>query len=368
VSIELEEFDRAPEPPARRRSVSGRGLATVGVMVGLVLVAYLSVRWLAGAVGELVVGPESTTVAPGIPVTFVVAPGVPASAIGRDLAAAGVIASAADFDREVREARASDRLQAGVYRLETGMSAAAVLEILIAGPGREDYRLTIVEGLTVSQTLESISRQTDIPVDDLVAVLLDGTVTSTLLPRAEPTVRDWEGLLFPDTYEFHAGATAADILGRLARTTEERVADVDWTYLEERGMTPYDGIVIASLIEREVVLDDERPLVASVIFNRLDLEMMLQIDATVVYALGGVPEGGLTRAHLDVDSPYNTYRNHGLPPTPISGVRRASLEAAAAPADTPYLFYLLTGDDGSHSFTDDFDEFLRWQQEGTGTG
>lgn len=367
MSIELEPYDPPPrEPTTSRRAM--RGLATAGVIVAMFLVAFVGVRWLAGAVSDVIAGPESTTLPPGITVTFVVESGEPASQIARNLAAAGLVSSASDFDRLVRENRASDRLQAGTYELETGMSMTEVLESLLAGPVGEVYRLTVVEGLTVSQTLESIERQTDIPLGELTAALLDGRVTSTLLPTEPRAVQDWEGLLFPDTYEFRSTAGAAEILTVLARTAEERVAAVDWTFLTDRGMTPYEGIIIASLIEREVVLDEERPLVASVIFNRLDIGMMLQIDATVIYALGGVPDGGLTLDHLDVESAYNTYRNHGLPPTPISGVRRASLEAAAAPAETDYLFYLLTGEDGSHSFTDDFDEFLRWQREGVGGG
>ena len=362
MSVELEDYTPPPSGPTPGGKAA-RGLLTAGVIVGMFVVAYVGVRWLGAAVRDVITPVDSTVVA-GQPVSFVVAPGEPASQIARDLAAAGVVASASEFDRTVREARASDRLQSGTYELVTGMAPAAVLDILIAGPGGGVYRLTVVEGLTVAQTLESISRQTDIPLAELTAPLLDGTVTSTLLPDDPASVSDWEGLLFPDTYEFRTAATAVDVLSRLAATTEERVAAVDWTHLADLGLTPYDGLIIASLIEREVILDEERPLVASVIFNRLDIEMMLQIDATVIYALGGVPDGGLTLAHLEVDSPYNTYRNHGLPPTPISGVRAASLEAAAHPADTPYLFYLLSGDDGSHSFTDDFDEFLRWQRDG----
>jgi UPF0755 protein len=117
------------------------------------------------------------------------------------------------------------------------------------------------------------------------------------------------------------------------------------------------------MIEREAALDDERPIIASVIFNRLELGMLLQIDATVVYALGGLPEGGLTLDDLEIDSPYNTYRRPGLPPTPIAGVRAASLQAVAEPEETDYLYYVLISEDGSHAFTADFDEFLELQEQ-----
>ena len=188
-------------------------------------------------------------------------------------------------------------------------------------------------------------------------------MTSGLLGEEAEGLQDWEGLLFPDTYEFHVDATGAEIVTLLAATAESRVGDIEWTELEEVGLTTYDGIVIASLIEREALLDADRPLVASVILNRLAAGMNLQFDSTVVYALGGLPEGGLTLDDLEVDSPYNTYRYPGLTPTPIAGVGVASLLAAAHPATTDYLFFMTRDDTGKLYFTADYDEFLQWQQE-----
>ncbi len=364
MSLELERYRRSrPLRPGRARAM--RLFMGFGITVALLLGAYLGVKWLASEVSDVIAGPEETTIVAGIPVTFEVAPGAPASQIARDLADAGIVVSASAFDRVVREERASDQLQAGTYELETGMEPEAVLALLIEGPPSNAYLLTIVEGLTVGQMLESVARQTDIPFEELTTPLLDGTITSGLLPEEPDSLQDWEGLLFPDTYEFHLDATAADILGVLVATAEERVGEIDWTFLLDRGMTPYEGIVIASLIEREAALDEDRPLVASVIFNRLDLDTRLQFDATVVYALGGLPDGGLTLADLEIDSPYNTYLHAGLPPTPIAGVGLASLLAAAQPADTDYLFFLTRDDTGKFSFTADYDEFLQWQQEST---
>lgn len=364
MSLDLERYQPSgPRHPMRNRAF--RILAGLGLTAALFGAAYLGVKWLAAEVNDIIAGPEETTLPAGIPVEFEVVAGAPASQIARDLAAAGVVTSASEFDRVVREERASDRLQAGAYDLETGMDPSVVLEILLEGPKREVYLLTVVEGLTVGQMLESIERQTEIPFEDLAALLLDGSIESALLTGTPDSLQGWEGLLFPDTYEFDSEATAFDILDRLATTAEERVASIDWTLLEARGMTPYEGLVIASLIEREAVLDEDRAFVASVIFNRLDLDMHLQFDATVVYALGGLPEGGLTLDDLQVDSPYNTYRYPGLPPTPISGVGLASLQAAAFPAESDYLFFLTTDDTGKFRFTADYDEFLSWQQEGS---
>ena len=362
MSLELEQYrddgggpgDDGPRGPNRVVRTAG-----VALFIGaLFVLAYFGVQWLADSVSDVIASDE-TVVESGLPVTVVIEPGESASQIARDLAEVGVVASSVEFDRVVREARASNRLQAGSYDLETGMEPEAVLAVLLEGPETpEVYRLTVIEGLTAGQMLDSISRQTTFTFDELSSVLLDGTVTSSLMPGEPEQLRDWEGLLFPDTYEFEADATAAEVLGTMARTMEERVGAVDWTYLEEREMTPYDGIIIASLIEKEVLVDEERELVSSVIFNRLDLGMRLQIDATVIYALGAVPEGGLTFADLEVNSPYNTYLIDGLPPTPISGVRLASLRAAAAPADTEYLFYLVTDEEtGRHTFVETFEEF-----------
>jgi UPF0755 protein len=216
--------------------------------------------------------------------------------------------------------------------------------------------------------LESLAEQAGFEVAALEGALLDGSVTSALLPGAPDDLADWEGLLFPDTYEIFENDPAARVLQLLATTTEQRVAGVNWSFLEDRSMTPYEGVVIASLIEREARFDEERPLIASVVFNRLDLDMPLQIDATIVYALGGLPTGGLSLDDLQIDSPYNTYRYKGLPPTPISGVRLASLSAAAAPSDTEYLYYVLKDAEGHHAFTADFDEFLLLQQQAREAG
>jgi UPF0755 protein len=366
MSIELEPYE--PDRPSGRRgpNTALRGLGVLGFVVLLFAIAFLGVKWLASAVSDVIARPVQTTVVPGLPVTIEIAPGAPASQIARQLAEAGVVASASDFDKVVRDQRASDRLQAGRYDLETGMTPEAVLAVLIEGPSRDVYRLTVIEGLTIGQMLESIARQTDIRFADLSQLLLDGTVTSNLMPREPDSLQDWEGMLFPDTYEFEVDATAEEILVRMVATMENRVGSIDWSHLEDFDLTPYDGIVIASLIEREALFDDDRPVIASVIYNRLEAEMRLQLDVTVVYVLGGLPEEGLSEEDLAIESPYNTYVIDGLPPTPIAGVRTASLRAAADPDDTEYLFFL-TDEDGRAHFAETFEEFLELQEEYLGS-
>ena len=358
----MSHYDEYPEQGRGRRLWAvGKWVIVAGLVVGSLVLGVVGMRVLAGHVGDLI-GTDQTTIAGGIAVQVEVLPGSSARQIGDLLAEAGVVESAGEFDRHVRDAGVSNRLQAGVYYLTTGMDVDAVTVLLVDGPDKgEVYRITVIEGLTAAQTLQSISRQTDFTVIELEEALLSGGIVSSLLQGVPSEPADWEGLLFPDTYEFAADATPADVLSRLAVTAEQRVASVGWGTLEERGLTPYDGVIIASMIEREVLLDEERTLIASVIFNRLDQGMLLQIDATVLYAIGGGTE--VTFEDLEVDSPYNTYRYPGLPPTPIAGARLASLAAAAAPAETDYLYYVLTDTDGAHSFTNDFDEFLRLQEQ-----
>ncbi len=189
--------------------------------------------------------------------------------------------------------------------------------------------------------------------------LLSGAVISGLLPEELPEGTDplvaWEGLLAPDTYDFVIDADPVDILQRMADTLETRVDRQNWTALTDLGLTPYDGLVLASLIEREAKLDIDRDLISSVIYNRLGEGMLLQIDATVIYALGQNP-GRVLESDLEIDSPWNTYKVAGLPPTPIGGVRQASLNAAAQPAETGFFFYVLATEEGLHAFAETFDE------------
>lgn len=284
--------------------------------------------------------------------------GASARSIGLLLEEAGVIEDGGQFEREVSRRGVADQLQAGDYVL-VGGSLEFVIETLLAGPDPSGvFRLTVIEGLTIDQMLDSIADQTEHTRADLEETLVVGDVTSVLLPEATPSGYDeitrWEGLLAPDTYEFRDEAGPAEILARMADTLVERVDAQDWTGLEAAGLTPYEGLIIASLIEREAKLDEDRPLIASVVMNRLDAGIGLQIDATVLYALGEVRT--LTLDDLEVESVYNTYKWAGLPPTPIAGVRVASLEAGANPAETGFYYYVVVDTDGRHGFSETLEE------------
>ncbi len=351
----------SPEPSRRGNRHLGIVLAVLLIAGAVVYGAQAAADW----VGDLIGGDADEVTAPpvtaGEPITVEIPEGASARTIGEVLASRGVVQSSLQFEAAVRIAGAESELQAGEYELVTGMSNDDVITALMRGPVVDSYWITVQEGLRIEEILERIAQQTRFSVAELEAALLDGSVTTSLYPFGNPeTLQQWEGLLFPDTYEFLQESGPEVVLGLLASTMERRVAGIDWSNLE--GLSVYDGIIVASLIESETRVNDERALVSAVISNRLELGMPLQIDATVLYALGE-RRTGLTLTDLDVDSPYNTYLITGLPPTPIGGPGRASLEAAAAPAAVDYLYYVLTSSDGRHSFTADYDEFLAFKNQ-----
>ncbi len=333
-------------------------IATIGLVVlaGVAVVgggSYLG-RLVGSSFGSGDASDTPVSVQPGLDVTIEIPSGSTAEDIGAILAAQGVVRSALEFEAAVRNNEADARLQAGAYELETGMDPNEVVAALVVGPVADVYRVTVIEGLRVPEILNDLAEASGIPYAEFETALTSGEVETALAEMpAEPTLGDWEGLLFPDTYEFSASAEPTDILQRLASTMEQRVGSVDWSTLEAAGMTPYDGLKIASLIESEAQLDEERPTVSSVLHNRLGMGMKLDIDATVLYALGTRDPALFDR---EVDSPYNTYLVNGLPPTPISSPGRASLEAAAAPAQTNFLYYVLSDTEGHHAFAATLEE------------
>ena len=349
-------FEPAPEQPPWSRILKVVAIGAGIVLAGVLLVAgasYLG-RTVGDALGSQDASNSPGNVEPGLDVTIEIPPGSTGQDIGAILAAQGVVRSALEFEVAVRNVDAAQRLQAGTYELTTLMDPADVVAELVSGPGASVYTVTIIEGLRINEVLVRLAEATPHEFSDYEAVLLDGSVTTSLRDMpANPELRDWEGLLFPDTYEFSQTAEPGAIVQRLASTMEQRVDSIDWTAWEDLGYTQYEGIVLASLVETEVRLDEERPIVSSVIHNRLAEDMALDIDASVLYALGTRDPADFDR---DVDSPYNTYANQGLPPTPIAVPGRASLEAAAAPDDTPFFFYVLSDTEGHHAFAETLDE------------
>ncbi|MGH8933006.1 MAG: endolytic transglycosylase MltG [Egibacteraceae bacterium] len=247
-------------------------------------------------------------------------------------------------------------IQAGTYEVPRGSGLNDVLDVLAAGPPPPPaFTVTIPEGLTVEQTLGRIAAADGSPftTDDLRAALAGIAVPEWVPIGSMPAnAQPFEGLLFPNTYEFRLDASPRDVLTRLVRETDEVMASI---IRASSGLEPYDTLILASLVEREARLEEERPRISAVIHNRLEEGQRLEIDATVLYALGEQKDRVL-RSDLEIDSPWNTYRNSGLPPTPISGVGEASIRAAAHPADEDFLYYVVEPDTGRHRFSRTFAE------------
>lgn len=331
----------------------------------VLLVALAAVVALAGAGLGYVVWLLGGEAGQGDPVVVEVTSGQTAADIGRELADQGVVRSALAFRLVARSRALDSRLAAGTYDLETGMGVQEAIDTLLGGPREpETLRVRVEEGLTVALTLERLAEQTPHSVDDYRAVLRSGSLElpDWVPQQFGPEVREpYEGLLFPETYQVLADATPQQILQRLVNQLTRELDAVPAERVRaatELGRSRYDMLILASLVERETRVDDERDMVSAVLRNRLEREMLLQIDATVLYALGR-HEARVLEEHLQVDSPYNTYQVAGLPPTPIAGFGRASLAAAFDPADSDALYYVLECGSQRHVFARTLDEHNR---------
>jgi UPF0755 protein len=312
---------------------------------------------LAWGAANLLAASDDWNVEPGIEVSLVIEPGTDATRIFRQLEDAQV-ARASELSSAAAEQGATSRLQAGSYRFVTDMDPGAVVGILVAGPDASaDGRFVVIEGWTVDRIVDEIAARLDVSQGEVQRVLRTGEVSSPYLPPVLGAVDElnrWEGLLAAATYPISASTTPSQLLSAMASEATRRIETTDWSRLDALGVDRHEALTIASLVEREAGTDEERDLIASVIYNRLEAGMRLQIDATVIYALGYNP-GRVTAADLEVDSPWNTYRIDGLPPTPIGAPSVASLDAAADPATSTYLFYVLGSNDGSHLFAETYE-------------
>lgn len=264
--------------------------------------------------------------------TVVIPRGAGVDAIGRRLAEAGVIEHRWLFNLAARLSRSHRGLRAGEYRFAAGISTQDVIEDLAEGRVVV-RRLTVAEGLT---TVEVLTLVRD-------AEGLSGAITLT----------PGEGTLMPETYHYTLGDSRDEIVRRMQTAMREIVAELWPTRRPDLPIkTPEEAVIVASIVEKETAVKEERPRVASVFVNRMRKGMLMQSDPTVVYAVSGGtgPIGRpLTRRDLNIDSPYNTYRYGGLPPGPIANPGRASLEATLNPPDTD-LYYFVADGSGGHAF------------------
>jgi UPF0755 protein len=259
------------------------------------------------------------------------------------LEAAGVIGSAKLFSVYAKVTGRDRSIKAGTYILDRRASWDDVVDALVAGKGIV-LTLTIPEGWDVKTIVPAISRVMNVPAAELESAVRN----TALLRRLNVPTPTLEGYLFPETYLLPESSDALPIVRRLVAEFERRWKPEWNAQLEKLGMTRHQVMTLASIVEKEARVATERPTISAVYHNRLKIGMMLQADPTVLYALGRHENRVLYR-HLEVQSPYNTYRNVGLPPGPIASPGLASIEAALFPADVPYL-YFVAHPDGHHEF------------------
>jgi UPF0755 protein len=282
---------------------------------------------------------------------FVIESGTSFRAVSDDLAEQGVISNSRAFRAYARWTGKASAVQAGDYHIRAGTTPIELLGQFTSGDVKL-YSFTIIEGWNHWELLQALRD------DDFIGATMTDEDWPGLLEELGAEGAHPEGLFLPETYRFPRNTSDRDVL-RQAYGLMQTVLAEEWQAKAENIpiATPYDALVLASIIEKETARGDERPRISGVFSRRLEKRMRLQTDPTVIYGIGPDFNGNLTRRDLQTDTPYNTYTRGGLPPTPIAMPGRAAINAALHPADGEELYFVATGlDDGSHAFSATKDE------------
>jgi UPF0755 protein len=324
-------------------------------------------RWIAGAIVLLLlVGAVAAVVAwrwydNALPMSVDrtevrIAPGTSARGVARQLRSAGVGVNEDIFVAVARATEATSSLRAGRYEIKRGMTMHELIDKLRRGEVLRE-RLTVVEGWTFRDLRAALSAHADLRHDS--AKLSDADILKAVgAAESHP-----EGLFAPDTYLFDPGSSDLDLLRAAYRAQSERLQQA-WAQRDVTLplKTPYDALILASIVEKETGQSSERGLIAGVFINRLRIGMRLQTDPTIIYGLGEKFDGNLRKRDLLADGPYNSYTRAGLPPTPIALPGRAALQAALSPAATRALYFVARGD-GTSSFSENLADHNRAVQK-----
>ena len=277
---------------------------------------------------------------------FEVVSGTSFRAVSDKLAQRGIIAHPGMFRLYVRWTGQAGAIQAGDYLIQKGTTPAQLLKQFTSG-AVQLYSFTIIEGWSHWDLLEALHQHPEI----------DASLTDedwpALVEDLGADARHPEGLFLPETYRFPRNTADRDVLAQAYRLMQTVLAE-EWSGRADEiaVATPYEALILASIVEKETARPDERARIAGVFTRRLEKRMRLQTDPTVIYGIGRTFNGNLTRKDLLTDTPYNTYTRHGLPPTPIALPGRAAINAALHPADGEELYFVATGlGDGSHAFS-----------------
>jgi len=355
----------------RRRSAGPRkgrrplaAVVTLGLVAALVTGIYYGGRFIVDLVST---DPAADYSGQGSGTVEVeVAAGASTAQIAEVLVEGDVVASAQAFLDAASGNPDVMTIQPGIYQMREQMSGEAAVALILDPASRLFNRATIPEGYTVSRTIESLAEQTEIPLADFEAA----AAAPEQLGLPPWSNGQLEGFLYPSTYDIGPDTSAAEVLASMVARFNEMATEAGLeTNASALGLTPYELLTVASMVQSEVTVEAERPLVARVIYNRLDQDIPLGIDATLAYELG-INGNDLTTDALNTDSPYNTRIRLGLPPTPISNPGQPSVLGALQPAVGDWIYYVLQNVEGDHLFTADYEEFLaaKAQCEAAGLG
>ncbi|MBI1195865.1 MAG: endolytic transglycosylase MltG [Gammaproteobacteria bacterium] len=319
-------------------------------LLGLVVIVVSLVSgWLLMDIRQFV---DTPLALPEHGVDYEIGPGMGVIRIATDLERHGILTHARYLSWYARWQGDVIDIKAGRYRLEPGLTPRRLLKLLHSGAVIQ-YPITVPEGYTFKQLRELLDINPEI--DHRYANATNAEIMAALgRPGAHP-----EGLFFPDTYHFTARSTDLSILQRAMEAMQVHL-DAAWQGRAE-GLpykSPYEALIMASIIEKETSLEEERTRIAGVFVRRLEHRMRLQTDPTVIYGLGDRFHGNLHRRDLKADTPYNTYVHRGLPPTPIAMPGLASIDAALHPDEGESLYFVSKGD-GSHQFSDTLKDHLK---------
>lgn len=293
--------------------------------------------------------------------TIEVPMGASSNSIGLLLKEHDVITYEKAFAQRVKDSQYNGKIKYGTYTITRGMTIDDMIALMSVGDDRETLKFTIPEGYSIEMMAEKLDAEGICSKDDFLEAVKATDYEYDFLDftQVEGTKYYLQGFLFPATYEIFVGETAHDIVNRMLKAFDARYTEEIQAKAEELGMSTYEIVTIASIVEREAKLQEERPTISGVVYNRLKIDMKLQMCPTVLYPLtdGMYNVSQVLYADLEIESPYNTYKYEGLPVGPICSPGAASLEAAVNPESHSYLFYHTDNEEtGSHIFSETYQE------------
>lgn len=336
------------------------------VVVALVAIAAVNIKGIYDGYMEDYKG---TTTTSGTDVTIEIPEGASTKTVASILHEAGLIDYEYAFVQRVRESDYRGQIQPGTFTLNTGMNTLEMIEILCyVEPVKEVIdTLTIPEGYSIEQIAARCEEQGICTAEEFLDEIESGNYSGAFSTEGIDTSGikyDLQGYLFPATYDIYEDTTAASLVEAMLEKFNSVYTSEYSARAAELGYSDYEILIMASIVEREAQIEDERAVIAGVIYNRLEIDMLLQMCPTVLYPLtdGMYDVTELTYDDLELDSPYNTYLYQGLPPGPICNPGQASIEAVLYPDDNDYLYYHTSDEgDGSHIFSSTYDEHLSTQ-------